>query len=175
MIRHGMDGPAHGQLARPALRAARAPYPAYDRRRLRSLPQAHAARSDARANALLATAHATGHQRPRSLRSRRRALRSRKHESRRRRLGTARLRGRARGHVHAVEEALRFAWPGPRDQGRSARRPTGAIPRASPCQRRPRPAHRPHQAPRPYVGRSRSHRRVAGCAHNFRAPLQWRA
>ena len=62
--RHGMDGPAHGQLARPALRAARAPDPAYDRRRLRPLPQTHAARPDGRTNALLATAHATGHQRP---------------------------------------------------------------------------------------------------------------
>jgi hypothetical protein len=49
---------------RPALRAARPPCPAYDRRRLRSLSQAHAARSDARPDALLAVAYAAGHQRP---------------------------------------------------------------------------------------------------------------
>ena len=46
-----------------------------------SSPQARAARSDARTDALLATAHAAGHQRPRSFCLRGCALRSRKHES----------------------------------------------------------------------------------------------
>ena len=92
------------------------------------------------AHALLTTAHAAGHERPGPFRPGRRALRPRKHGGGCRRPQSARLRGRARGEIRAVEEAHRLARPGPRDQGRSARRSSWASSRALPRQRRPVPA-----------------------------------